>query len=244
MSDALGVGEPQLVDLTNTGSLYINFFDQKTGLKIKIKNYTNIKQLNPANGEVVFKIPSSESSKILGLTDTTYYISTVLETGGGTSEETLLYTGTWYNSKNKADKVASDTITDLQKAYTALEQSTTAMMTEKDAKIEVLKAETNYQQQYIISLQNQISDLGGDLTDIKNSLSAAADKIAEQQAAYELALANLTSTQSTTPSETPSVPITGTGTSSAPPPNNNTNVSERVLGNIPGISLQNSNFNK
>jgi hypothetical protein len=95
-----------------------------------------------------------------------------------------------------------------------------------------------------LSLQNQISDLGGDLTDIKNSLSAAADKIAEQQAAYELALANLTSTQSTTPSETPSTPITGTGTSSAPPPNNNTNVSEALLGNISGISIQNSNFNK
>ena len=119
------------------------------------------------------------------------------------------------------------------------------MMAAKDANIEVLKAERNYQQEYIISLQNQISDLGGDLTDIKNSLSAAADRIAEQQAAYELALANITSTQSTTtPSETPSTPITGTGTSSAPPPNNNTNVSERVLGNIPGISLQNSNFNK
>jgi hypothetical protein len=250
VSDALGVGEPQLVDLTNTGSLYLNFFDQKTGLKIKLKNYTNIKQLNPANGEVVFKIPSEESSKILGLTDTTYYISTVLETGGGTSEETLLYTGTWYNSKSKADKVASDTITDLQKVYSALEQSTTAMMAAKDANIEVLKAERNYQQEYIISLQNKISDLGGDLSDLANSLSSAADTIAAQQAAYEQAIANVNSTQSTsttsatTQTETPSTPIVGTETSSAPPKNNNFSVSEEVLGKNSGISTRNIRFNK
>ena len=54
VSTALGIGEPQLLDLTQVGTIYINFFDQSTGLKIKLKSYTNIKHLNPANGEVVF----------------------------------------------------------------------------------------------------------------------------------------------------------------------------------------------
>jgi hypothetical protein len=196
VSTALGIGEPQLLDLTQVGTIYINFFDQSTGLKIKLKSYTNIKQLNPANGEVVFKIPSEESNKILGLTDKTYYISTVLETGGGTSEETLLYTGTWYNSKDKASTVASDTIESLQTAYKNLSTASNTTVSIKDKQISSLQAEVDYQNQYISGLQAKISELGGNVTDIQNSLSAAQDTIAEQQTSYEQALAESSNSDS------------------------------------------------
>ena len=196
VSTALGIGEPQLLDLTQVGTIYINFFDQSTGLKIKLKSYTNIKQLNPANGEVVFKIPSEEANKILGLTDKTYYISTVLETGGGTSEETLLYTGTWYNSKDKASTVASDTIESLQTAYTNLSTASNTTVSVKDKKISTLQAEVDYQKQYISGLQAKISELGGNVTDVQNSLSSAQDAIAEKQTMYEQALAESSNSDS------------------------------------------------
>jgi hypothetical protein len=196
ISTALGIGEPQLLDLTQVGTIYINFFDQSTGLKIKLKSYTNIKQLNPANGEVVFKIPSEESNKILGLTDKTYYISTVLETGGGTSEETLLYTGTWYNSKDKASTVASDTIESLQTAYKNLSTASNTTVSIKDKQISSLQAEVDYQNQYISGLQAKISELGGNVTDIQNSLSSAQDTIAEEQTKYEQALAESSNSDS------------------------------------------------
>lgn len=180
-SSALGVGEPQLVDLTQVGTIYINFFDNATGLKIKLKSYNNIKELNPVNGEVVFKIPASEATKILGIVDKTYYISTVLETGGGTSEETLLYTGTWYNSKDKADKVASDTITDLQNAYSTLIDSSTKSDAAYSAKTKELQSTIDYQTQYILALQNALSEKGVDLNQIDIQLSSSLDSTAIQQ---------------------------------------------------------------
>lgn len=192
VSNASGVGEPQLVDLTQVGTVYINFFDKQTGLKIKLRSYTNIKDLNPADGEVVFKIPSDESSKILGMTDKNYYISTVLETGGGTSEETLMYNGTWYSVEEKVDKVASDTIDDLQQSFDSLSEASAAIINSRDAEINSLKAEIDYQKQYIAGLEANVSELGGDLAAVQGNLSQAQDAIAQQQTIYEQAIAGIT----------------------------------------------------
>jgi len=192
VSTALGVGEPQLLDLTQVGTVYINFFDKATGLKIKLKSYTNIKDLNPANGEVVFKIPAEESSKILGMTDKNYYLSTVLETGGGTSEETLLYNGMWFSVEEKNTKVASDVIEDLQTSFADLGEASTAIITSRDAEIAALKAEIDYQKQYISGLEAKVSELGGDLAAVQSSLSQAQDAIAQQQTIYEQAIAGIT----------------------------------------------------
>lgn len=188
-SSALGVGEPQLVDLTQVGTMYINFFDAVTGLKIKLKSYNNIKELNPVNGEVVFKIPTDEANKILGITDKTYYISTVLETGGGTSEETLLYTGTWYNSKDKADKVASDTITDLQNAYNTLINASTKTDAVYSAEVKTLQSTIDYQTQYILALQNALSEKGVDINKIDTELSSSLDATALKQINLQQAIA-------------------------------------------------------
>lgn len=236
-STALGVGEPQLLDLTQVGTIYINFFDQATGLKIKLKSYTNIKQLNPANGEVVFKIPAEESSKILGLTDKTYYISTVLETGGGTSEETLLYTGTWYNAKDKADTVASDTIEDLQTAYSDLSKASNSTIEVKDKQVSALQAEIEYQNQYIASLQAKVSELGGNIADIQNSLSAAQDAIATQQASYEQALAGVTTSFNQAVSNLTNTVTQGTNNESV------SSAKEAILQKNAGISTKNLRFN-
>jgi len=200
-STAVGLGEPQLVDLTNVGTIYINFYDKPTGLKIKLKSYNNIKEINPANGEVVFKIPAEDANKILGISDTSFYISTVLETGGGTSEETLLYTGVWYNAKGKYDKVASDTIVDLQTSYNNLITSTTASNNVYTAQINSLKSEISYNQQYIKSLENKISELGGDINNLQNSLSQSQDAVAQAQLSYAQAVAQVNSINSAATSD-------------------------------------------
>jgi hypothetical protein len=209
-SNALGVGEPQLVDLTQAGTLYINFFDNVTGLKIKLKSYNNIKELNPVNGEVVFKIPSEEANKILGIVDKTYYISTVLETGGGTSEETLLYTGTWYNSKEKADKVASDTITDLQNAYKTLIDASTKTDAAYEAKIKELESNIDYKNQYILALQNALSERGVSLDQIDIELSSSQDEQATRQINQNFTNSSSTSNSNKATEETNAEKVTGT----------------------------------
>jgi hypothetical protein len=241
VSNALGVGEPQLLDLTQVGTMYINFFDQATGLKIKLKSYTNIKDINPANGEVVFKIPSEDSNKILGLTDKTYYISTVLETGGGTSEETLLYTGTWYNAKDKTGKVASDTIQDLQTSFDQLSTSSNNTIDVKNKQIDALKAEVDYQNQYINSLQAKISELGGNISDIQNSLSAAQDALATQQETYQQAIAGVTSAFNQSVSSLTSTLVEtiadSNTTGNTKPANSNNAATQSVLQNQTGGSI-------
>jgi hypothetical protein len=209
-SNALGVGEPQLVDLTQAGTLYINFFDNVTGLKIKLKSYNNIKELNPVNGEVVFKIPSEEANKILGIVDKTYYISTVLETGGGTSEETLLYTGTWYNSKEKADKVASDTITDLQNAYKTLIDASTKTDAAYETKIKELESNIDYKNQYILALQNALSERGVSLDQIDIELSSSQDEQATRQINQNFTNSRSTSNSNKATQETNAEKVTGT----------------------------------
>lgn len=212
-STATGMGTPQLLDLTHVGTLYLNFFDQVTGLKIKIPSYNNIKQINPVNGEVVFKIPSDQSLKILGLTDTSYYISSVMSTGSDSSEETLLYNGVWYNAKDKSNTLMSDSIESLTTSYNDLQNYTTATIATKDKKITDQKAIIDYQNQYIISLQNKIAELGGDITSLQNTLSQAQDAIAESQTNLAAAVAQTTSTK-TEPitSEVKSSQIKGTST--------------------------------
>jgi hypothetical protein len=197
-SSAVGLGSPQLLDLTHVGTLYLNFFDQATGLKIKIPSYNNVKQINPVHGEVVFKIPSDQSMKILGLADKNYYISCVLPTGSDTSEETLLYSGTWYNAKNKADAVVSDSLDTLKTQYTTLQNYSTTTITAKDKTITEQKLTLDYQSQYIIALQNKVSELGGDVTAIQNTLSQSQDAVAQSQTNLAKAIAQNTSTKQDT----------------------------------------------
>ena len=212
-SSAVGLSSPQLLDLTHAGTLYLNFFDQTTGLRIKIPSYNNIKQINPVNGEVIFKIPTDQSLKILGLTDTNYYISSVLSTGSDTSEETLLYSGTWYNSKNKADAVVSDQIDTLSKEYATLQTYTMASNDTKDKAITDQKATIDYQAQYILTLENKITEMGANPADLQNSLAQAQDTIAASQTNLAMAMAESSSTkQDVITSEALSAQVKGTST--------------------------------
>jgi hypothetical protein len=212
-SSAVGMGSPQLLDLTQVGNLYLNFFDKATGTRIKVQNYTNVKQINPVNGEVVFKIPAEMSIKILGLSENSYYISSILETGGGGSEETLLYSGKWYDSITKSGIVVSDSIENLTTEYTKLQEFSTRTITGKDTLISTQKSTIDYQTQYIVALESKISELGGNVTSIQNSLSQAADTIAIDQANLAIAVSENSSTNSNaTTSEAAAEQVKGSST--------------------------------
>jgi hypothetical protein len=186
-SSATGLGEPQLVDLTLVGNLYINFYDRNTGVRIRLRSYNNIQDVNPTSGEVVFKIASDDSNRILGMTDRTYYITSVLETGGGTSEETLLYAGTWYQTRERYDRVASETITELQTSYTDLFNSTTETINANNLEIQSLRSQNSYNQQYIQSLENTVAELGGNIANLQSALAQSQDAIAQSQLAFQQA---------------------------------------------------------
>jgi hypothetical protein len=153
------------------------------------------------------------SIKILALSENSYYISSILETGGGGSEETLLYSGKWYDSITKSGIVVSDSIENLTTEYTKLEEFSTRTIAEKDILISTQKSTIDYQTQYIISLEAKISELGGNVTSIQDSLSQTADAIAIEQANLAIAVSENSSTKSTElTSEVASEQVKGTST--------------------------------
>ena len=153
------------------------------------------------------------SIKILSLLENSYYISSVLETGGGGSEETLLYSGVWYDSITKSGIVVSDSVETLTTEYTKLQEYSNKTISEKDILISTQKSTIDYQSQYITTLEAKISEMGGNVTSIQNTLSQTADTIAQEQANLAIAVSENASTKNNEMvSETASEQVKGTST--------------------------------
>lgn len=67
-------GSPTELDLTTFGVLRLSFLEKK-GEKLNIAPLTDNTLANPARGEVIFKLDSSNSDKVLSLTDKRFFIN-------------------------------------------------------------------------------------------------------------------------------------------------------------------------
>ena len=83
------------IDLSNVGTLYLNFIGDTD--EIDIKNHTQVEEVDLSQGEVLFRITRSDSKKILALENNNFYISTKMidPIDGSTSDESVLYQGIW-----------------------------------------------------------------------------------------------------------------------------------------------------
>ena len=88
-------GEDTPIDLSNVGSIFINFIGSAD--EIDIKNHTQVAEVDLSRGEVLFRITRSDSKKILVLDNNNFYISTKMidETDDSISDESVLYQGIW-----------------------------------------------------------------------------------------------------------------------------------------------------
>ncbi len=88
-------GEDTPIDLSNVGTLYLNFIGDTDD--IDIKNHTQVEEVDLSQGEVLFRITRSDSKKILALNNNNFYISTKMidPSDGSTSDESVLYQGIW-----------------------------------------------------------------------------------------------------------------------------------------------------
>jgi len=88
-------GEDTPIDLSNVGTLYLNFIGETDD--IDIKNHTQVEEVDLSQGEVLFRITRSDSKKILALNNNNFYISTKMidPSDGSTSDESVLYQGVW-----------------------------------------------------------------------------------------------------------------------------------------------------
>jgi hypothetical protein len=179
LKEATGSVTPQLMDLTNTGSFYLSFIDESTGDEVRIKNYTNVKGISPAQGEVIFKISKDDSRKILKFKTNNFYISARLEIGLDKSDETMMFVGQWFKPEDKYKATSTEIIEDMKKDNANLK---IALESERAAASEILKNAdkvTNTLKQEKSLLENKLSDLNQDIAQITsnlNSLDSIADK--------------------------------------------------------------------
>lgn len=81
------------IDLSNVGTLTLVFIGETD--EIRIPNWTQVAEVDLAQGQVLFRIDKENSKKILSLDNKNFYISTRMEDESGVSDESVLYTGTF-----------------------------------------------------------------------------------------------------------------------------------------------------
>lgn len=165
LQNAKGQNTPQLLNLTNMGTFYLSFKDEATGDEVRISNYTNVKDLSPVRGELLFKITKDESAKILKYGSRNFYISSRLEINNAKSDETLVYFGKWHRVDEAIQIRDSEIITELNNKLTTDAAAATSQ-------IKALNDTVN-------KLTNQNIKLTDENNNLKRSLSSASDMMAQ-----------------------------------------------------------------
>ncbi len=88
------------IDLSNVGTLTLVFTGAND--EIRIHNWTQVKEVDLSQGQVLFRIDKENSKKILALDNQNFYISTRMEDESGTSDESVLYVGTFLTVQDEA----------------------------------------------------------------------------------------------------------------------------------------------
>lgn len=151
------------LNLTNLGTVYLSFFSGET--KIRIPHYKDAENVDMANGEVVFRISESDAEKILNLSDKTFYISTVIEDGKSSSDETVLYSGRWGDYANVMETSLTDTITSLNGTVLNLQTQLNTTVSEYEDKIADM-------QNKIDSLEAEKAALSAKLTELESMVNS------------------------------------------------------------------------
>lgn len=185
LQESNGSANPRLMDLTNTGSFYLSFIDDSTGDEIRIKNYTNVKDISPAQGEVIFRIGRDDSKKILKFKSNNFYISARLEVGSEKSDETMMYVGQWYKPEDKHAITSSsiikklkDSSIELNNKLVAETQASNEIIRELEINIETLTKEKKLLEDRLTELSGNVIELTSTIKDnIKRKDNLALTKI-------------------------------------------------------------------
>lgn len=174
--------EDKPIDLSNVGSLFLNFIGESDD--IDIKNHTQVEEIDLSQGEVLFRITRSDSKKILGLNNNNFYISTKMidPADGSTSDESVLYQGIWL----AADDANRITLTrQIEEARTEYSILLGRLQTEIDAlkkeNAELLES-SNEDTLTIQTLQNSNEELTNEIAELSKDLKSTSLDLIQQRA--------------------------------------------------------------
>lgn len=159
------------IDLSNVGTLYISFIGEND--EIRIPYYTNVQDLNLAQGQVLFRISKEDSKKILNLDNDNFYVSTQMTSDDNSqSDESIIYTGKFLSITDAARTSLTSQIDDLTLQYT----SEVATLTDENAslkkEIESLNSQLSQSLITINTLRISNESLSNELAELNKSISS------------------------------------------------------------------------
>ncbi len=158
------------LDLTHIGFIYLIFPDGEN--EVRIPNYTDAKNIDMVNGQVVFKISKENAKRILAASAGTFYITSQMTDGRTAGDETVLYTGRWVDfASGMAAALTSTinsqsvTITDLQATLNTEREIYRTEIDNLKSKIKSLEAQIEADEKTISQLQATIDTYNSDVVD-------------------------------------------------------------------------------
>ena len=158
------------VDLHNMGSFFLTFKDKSS--EVKIENFKNTKDVNPALGQILFRISQEEAEKILSLDTNIFYVTSFLRDENSKSDETVIYSGRFaeYNEANLNS--LTDEIERLKNELNATKTEKLKNETELNSKITELSDS-------LVKLRNEYASVQEDLNNYKNLYTEVCKNIKE-----------------------------------------------------------------
>jgi len=155
------------LNLTNLGTIWLSFISGET--KIRIPNYTDAENVDMANGEVVFRIPEEDANRILALSNHTFYVSSSITDSNTSSDETVLFSGSWNEYSSAMRSSLTETIQSLSETITNLENKIATDTDAWNVKLSDLENENGKLKSEIDRLSAQIIELEAKLAEIDSS---------------------------------------------------------------------------
>ena len=150
------------IDLSNVGTITLVFVGEND--EIRIPNWTQVQTVDLSQGQVLFRIDKESSKKILALDNNNFYISTRMEDINGTSDESVLYTGTFLGLVDAA-----------KETMTAKMEAQVALYSDELARLQLLIA--NYKSNEA-EYQSTIVELNDTVEVLENSNLKLTDEVA------------------------------------------------------------------
>lgn len=105
-------GTDSPIDLSNVGTLFLVFIGKND--QIRIPNFTNVKDIDMSQGQVLFRIDKDDSQKILELDNNSFYISSMMTDNEGSSDESVIYTGKFISLQESGEQFITNQLEEAQ----------------------------------------------------------------------------------------------------------------------------------
>tara|TARA_R100000951_G_scaffold106054_2_gene100263 strand:- start:2161 stop:3102 length:942 start_codon:yes stop_codon:yes gene_type:complete len=166
------------IDLSNVGTLTLVFVGEND--EIRIPNWTQVENVDLAQGQVLFRIDKENSKKILSLDNKNFYISTRMEDEFGISDESVLYTGTFLGLTDAAQERLTTKMNaqsllyseELSRLQSEIDELNTTLG-QRDQTISEMLATLNLLEQSNISLSDENALLYDQLDQAQSDIVAA-----------------------------------------------------------------------